>query len=342
MINPQISIIVPVYNTGNLLNRCIQSVLTQEYENFEILIVDDGSDHETASICDELGKTDDRIKVIHKSNNGQLHSRVFGIQHSAGTYIMFLDSDDYLCENAFSIIVKCISDYDFDLLFFGFQRVKNEKTVFTSEREIDAPIIISDKRELYLKVLLSSSYNAMWRKVIKRECITKYDYSHFYHLRIAEDLLQSLDFYKHASKVVFINDILYNYYINEASVTHTVSFNKIKDSFEVHSEIDQFLLQERVFMNQDYLLYYKTCVGIIAFQIYNIATSSLAIREKKEIYKQMQKEKYVLKHKQHSLKLLKGFNSFVMRLFWRSNYSCLISLCKTRDSIAACIRHLKG
>lgn len=54
MINPQISIIVPVYNTGNLLNRCIQSVLAQEYENFEILIVDDGSEHETASICDEL------------------------------------------------------------------------------------------------------------------------------------------------------------------------------------------------------------------------------------------------------------------------------------------------
>ena len=91
-----ISIIVPVYNTKEYLPKCVQSLVEQTYRNLEILLVDDGSTDETGALCDKLALTDDRIRVIHKENGGSSSARNVGISQAAGSFLGFVDSDDYV------------------------------------------------------------------------------------------------------------------------------------------------------------------------------------------------------------------------------------------------------
>ena len=92
---PKVSIIVPVYNVKKYITQCIDSVLNQEYINIELILIDDGSNDGSEIICEEYAQKDDRIKVIHKKNEGQSIARNLGIDIASGKYIFFLDSDDY-------------------------------------------------------------------------------------------------------------------------------------------------------------------------------------------------------------------------------------------------------
>ena len=91
-----ISVVIPVYNVEKYLKRCVESVVNQTYKNLEIILVDDGSPDECPQICDKLSKEDERIKVIHKSNQGLGMARNTGIENATGKYICFFDSDDYV------------------------------------------------------------------------------------------------------------------------------------------------------------------------------------------------------------------------------------------------------
>lgn len=102
-----ISVIIPVYNTGIYLEKCIFSVINQTYKDLEIIIVDDGSNISTASLCDNLAKLDSRIKVIHKENGGLSSARNVGLDNSTGEYISFLDSDDYISLDFYDSLLKC-------------------------------------------------------------------------------------------------------------------------------------------------------------------------------------------------------------------------------------------
>lgn len=93
----KVSVVIPVYNTEKYLKRCIDSVISQSYNNLEILIVDDGSTDGSSSICDSIAESDSRVKVIHQINGGLSAARNAGINSSTGDYICFLDSDDYYC-----------------------------------------------------------------------------------------------------------------------------------------------------------------------------------------------------------------------------------------------------
>ncbi|MBO5461462.1 MAG: glycosyltransferase family 2 protein, partial [Ruminococcus sp.] len=94
--NPTVSIIVPVYNAEEYLRRCVDSILTQEYTDFELILVDDGSKDNSPSICDEYAKNDSRVHVIHKENTGVSDTRNLAISMACGTYLQFLDSDDWI------------------------------------------------------------------------------------------------------------------------------------------------------------------------------------------------------------------------------------------------------
>ena len=104
MAEPKVSIIVPVYNTEQYLKQCIDSITAQTLQDIEIIIVDDGSKEECARLCDELAKTDSRIKVIHKINEGVGFARNTGIAAARGEYVGFIDSDDYVKPDRKSVV----------------------------------------------------------------------------------------------------------------------------------------------------------------------------------------------------------------------------------------------
>ena len=110
MNNPKISIIVPVYNVETYLQCCVDSLLHQTLKEIEIILVDDGSPDNSPAMCDEFAKHDDRVKVIHKKNEGQGYARNSGLEIAAGEYIAFVDSDDYVELNAYENNIKNKTD----------------------------------------------------------------------------------------------------------------------------------------------------------------------------------------------------------------------------------------
>ncbi|MBR2867773.1 MAG: glycosyltransferase family 2 protein [Clostridia bacterium] len=113
-----ISVIIPVYNVENYLAQCVESVLNQSYDNFEIILVDDGSTDSSGRMCDCFAQNDIRISVIHQKNSGPSKTRNNGLCNAKGKYICFLDSDDYLEPDAFEMLINTAESHSADLVFF--------------------------------------------------------------------------------------------------------------------------------------------------------------------------------------------------------------------------------
>ena len=113
--NELLTIIIPVYNVEDSLNRCVNSVMNQEYNNLQIILVDDGSTDRSGEICDSFSKKDDRIEVIHKNNGGLSSARNAGLDISKGVYIGFVDSDDYIESNMYYELIKALIENDADI-----------------------------------------------------------------------------------------------------------------------------------------------------------------------------------------------------------------------------------
>ena len=114
MKQPKISIIVPVYNAEKYLRHCLDSILNQSFQDFELLLVDDGSKDRSGKICDEYAEKDKRVSVWHQENQGVSVARNVGLEHAQGEWIYFPDSDDIVIENALEIMMKmCVEDIDY-------------------------------------------------------------------------------------------------------------------------------------------------------------------------------------------------------------------------------------
>jgi glycosyltransferase involved in cell wall biosynthesis len=239
------SVIVPVYNAKEYLRECIESVLNQTYADFELVLVDDGSKDGSGEICDEYAGKDTRVKVFHEPNMGQLHSREYGIARSSNEWLLFLDADDYLEKTALEVISGKIGRYACDCVVFGFRKFKGDQTlaVVTEDRK-EYPT--DSTRELFRTLLFEPVYNAIWRKAVNKSCFDSRDYSGFYHLRLAEDRLQSAEIFSNAKKVLFIDDVLYNYRVNEAGITRNPSLDMLS-SLAAEEEILRIIRQKAFF-----------------------------------------------------------------------------------------------
>lgn len=125
--NPLISIIVPVYQVKPYIGECVESLLTQTYANLEILLVDDGSTDGSGEICDEYARRDDRIRVIHQTNQGLSAARNTGLDQAAGEYVAFVDSDDVVLSNFIETLYVLLCRYQADIAACAFVRVKMEE-----------------------------------------------------------------------------------------------------------------------------------------------------------------------------------------------------------------------
>ena len=110
---PQISVIVPVYNVEKYLTQCIESILSQTYQEFELLLIDDGSEDNSGSICDHYSNIDSRVHVFHKENGGVSSARNMGIEHAKGEWVCFVDSDDWIDKDTFEYITGLWKGADF-------------------------------------------------------------------------------------------------------------------------------------------------------------------------------------------------------------------------------------
>lgn len=124
---PEVSIIVPVHNVRATLPRCINSIIHQEYTDFELLLIDDGSTDDSGAVCDAFAAQDERIIVIHKENSGVSDTRNLAISKARGTYLQFVDSDDWITPDATKRFVKTAEENHCDLVIADFYRVIGER-----------------------------------------------------------------------------------------------------------------------------------------------------------------------------------------------------------------------
>ncbi len=220
-----ISAIVPVYNTDEqYLNECVDSVRSQSYSNWELILVDDGSASSCANLCDKLASTDNRIRVIHQDNGGVSCARNTGIANIKGDILTFIDSDDTLKSNAWSLAVSALEQYNADCVAFGWtdyceldtyiQKLCDEITVVTAHEFTVA--IGSDN----YKCGGGYPWNKLWRvDSLKRndQSIPSFDLN----LNMYEDKLWVLQAASLIDKVVLLPDLLYEYRFVESSITQT-------------------------------------------------------------------------------------------------------------------------
>lgn len=215
----KISVIVPIYMVENYIRRCIDSILSQTYENIEVILVDDGSLDNCPLICDEYAKIDARVKVIHKENTGNVSdTRNVGISVATGEYLMFIDSDDWIDVNAFEIMLGISKEYDADIVQCGHRWFKEKEDIILDRGN-------SGKITEYSNLTaLDSLYGdgritiSIMTKLYKRELFD--EKKMFLHsLRKAEDLLITPQILYKAKKIVFLDKNFYNITVREVSLT---------------------------------------------------------------------------------------------------------------------------
>ena len=166
---PLISVIVPVYNADKHLGKCLDSILNQSYHNLEIILVDDGSTDNSASICDEYASKNNRIKVLHKKNSGQASARNTGIEMAVGEFITFVDDDDWIESNMYEVLMNNAMRFNADIS--GCATVmdyEGAKSVYPFEK---AKTGIISKDEVCLNIMYQTnlSWGTVWNKIFRRE-----------------------------------------------------------------------------------------------------------------------------------------------------------------------------
>lgn len=174
---PCFSIIVPAYNVESCIEASIESVLAQSFDNFEVIVVNDGSTDDTPAMCDELGKRDERVKVLHKPNGGLSSARNAGTMRARGSYIMYLDGDDWIRdENFLENCLDAFSGHDVDVLFFDSVKYDEKENVYyqsTLRMDDVFPHIDGRDTDSVISQLIShdSFPVAAWKKAYAREVL---------------------------------------------------------------------------------------------------------------------------------------------------------------------------
>lgn len=221
---PDISVIVPMYNVEQFLPRCVESIINQTHKNIEIILVDDESPDRSGEIAEEYAAKDSRIKVIHQKNKWLGGARNSGIKIATGKYIIFVDSDDYIRKDMCEILFKKMKQYQTDMIVFGLCHVngKGEK-LFYSSSSIEDKCYYDEKarNELFSKVIATHSLNSACMKIYKRSIFIDNEMYFNEEIRYAEDYEFCLRLFPYIHSFVYIKECLYYYVENENSIMHT-------------------------------------------------------------------------------------------------------------------------
>lgn len=237
----EFSVIVPIYNAEKHLRKCLDSIAFQNYDNCEVILVDDGSVDSSGKICDEYAETYNFFKVIHKENEGVSAARNVGIDEAKGEFIIFVDSDDSVEPAMLKIIHENIKDSKADLYVYNVKRINNnsvERIVRTIENDTVTLHSEKEKFDYFFNTFLQCGIGwEVWGRVFKRSVIKKYNLKFISRNEIfAEDYLFTFQYLLHVNKVSLITNFLYDYLQHEESFTSSLDKREILPKLHVIAE----------------------------------------------------------------------------------------------------------
>lgn len=277
MIQPKVSVIVPIYNVEKYLDECMTSLLNQTLRDIEIIMVDDESPDNCPKICDDYASKDKRVKVVHKKNGGLGFARNSGLDVAKGEYVAFIDSDDFIDLNMMEHLYSVAKEYDADEVRCGIKFYVEGK--FSERHDVDKLTVFKGKehvREFMLdvvgplpeckrdvKYMMSSCCCIHSRKVIEdnnvrflseRECLS-------------EDLIWDVDLFSKMDCIVYVPECHYAYRMNPTSLTHQYSREKYRRNYKFFEILENRLArivskeQYELHLLRSQMLYFRNSIS---------------------------------------------------------------------------------
>lgn len=215
MNSKKISVIVPIYNMEQYLDRCVDSILAQTYTNIEVILVDDGSLDGSPKICDNYAKADSRVKVVHKANGGLSSARNAGLDVASGDYIGFVDSDDYISADMYNLLAKRLEESDCDIANAIYVRADENGNTFPSKVPHNTDTEISAE-QFVRELMLHTGDVSVCTKLFKAEIFNEIRFSEG---KLNEDLLFMLEVFTKINKVAFAAHVGYYYFVRSGSTS---------------------------------------------------------------------------------------------------------------------------
>ena len=269
------SIIVRIYNAEKFLDQCINSVISQTYSNWELILVNDGSTDSSLDICEKYAKTDSRIKIISQRNQGGVAAQLTGFNNATGDYICSLDADDWYNNN---LLERCheyfINNPEIDLVLFGYNCFFEDNS--TSIFSLSSENKILNTSQL-IEFVMTSTAHALWLKVFNRKLIdyTEYEKTIFnsegYKFRFNNDLFLCIPLLFNSKKALVTSDLLYNYRILSNSISHKRNpYNRIEISFNTMNYLYKIFSEKNFLSLSSEYLIAKEIYREILPEFYNI------------------------------------------------------------------------
>lgn len=217
------SVFVPIYNTEKYLLECLNSIANQTFDDYEVILVDDGSTDSSGKICDDFCATHDKFKVFHKQNEGALQTRLFGKKIAKGDYFVSIDSDDYVTFNMLEVLKRKLMEFKYpDIICFNMYKILNGVIISYSDYFKKQKMYLdSNLNDIYNEALSTYKFNSMCTKIVRTSLLkndnTNYSKNVINH---GEDIAISLFLIFNAKSILIVEDYLYFYRQNNLSTTH--------------------------------------------------------------------------------------------------------------------------
>lgn len=325
------SIIVPVYNIEDKIQKCLSSIENQSFSDFEVLVIIDGATDESKAICDKFEQRDNRFKVRYKENGGLVSARKYGAKIALGEYIINIDGDDYVEKDYLMEANSIIERYCPDTIAFGYKEVASK---ITKCKNVSADGLYEKEKLLSIKKFIiydsnlkgfqgGSLINTIWTKVVKREIYQKCQTLIPNHITVGEDLLLNAYLMDEISSLYVTNKTFYNYVVYASSMMHSCNVENFKHYLNVARELNK--------------IYYicENDINVYVFQAYiseirKVAKYSKDYNEFEEIMNKCEKEVSELREYARRAKVERyNFEFFVKHILVKlSNRSLMYFVCK--------------
>lgn len=234
--NELISVIVPVYKAEKYLDRCVESLVNQSYENIEILLIDDGSPDGSGAICDRWAEKNSKVRVIHNKNQGVMYTRLCGAEKSKGEYILFVDSDDWIDLNTCTYLHKIITENNAQIACIDIQSVKPDN-INDKPENADENINIYDFTGIF-RDIAKFPFWSVCGKLYKRELFDNVPRIE-HRITVSEDMMYNYFLYKQTDTVVTSAYKMYFYFNHrESAIAGEIKYSMIDDSMLAYKIID--------------------------------------------------------------------------------------------------------
>ncbi len=237
---PTVSIVVPVYNVEDYLEKCVRSILAQTERDFELLLIDDGSPDGSGALCDTLAKEDERIRVVHQKNQGLGGARNTGIQAAQGEWLLFVDSDDWIDPDILEKSLNTAQRGSADMVLFGFRSVDpegRELGVFLDKPCKNRPLSPKEHKELLL--CSPCAWNKLYRASLFLDTDIRYPLRVWY-----EDIRTTLKVMLKARSIVLLDDVGYHYLQRPGSIIQSLNVERNVEILDAFRDIFTYFREQ--------------------------------------------------------------------------------------------------